>query len=93
VVHLTPKGQAARDSYRQRLGAIEARWRERFGEDAIRSLREPLARLVGEPTAELSPLFRGLAPYPEGWRAKVPKPETLPHFPLVLHRGGYPDGS
>lgn len=36
---------------------------------------------------------RGLEPYPEGWRARVKKPETLPDFPMVLHRGGYPDGS
>jgi hypothetical protein len=27
------------------------------------------------------------------WRASVPNPETLPHYPMVLHRGGYPDGS
>lgn len=38
-------------------------------------------------------LFEGLEPYPDGWRAKVPRPSTLPHFPMVLHRGGYPDGS
>jgi hypothetical protein len=32
-------------------------------------------------------------PYPEGWRASVPRPEVLPDFPMVLHRGGFPDGS
>jgi hypothetical protein len=21
------------------------------------------------------------------------RPDVLPHFPMVLHRGGYPDGS
>jgi len=30
---------------------------------------------------------------PEGWRASAPRPEMLPHFSIVLHRGGYPDGS
>ena len=35
----------------------------------------------------------GLQPYPDGWRAKVRAPETLPHHPMVLHRGGFPDGS
>jgi DNA-binding MarR family transcriptional regulator len=35
----------------------------------------------------------GLTPYPDGWRASVRKPESLPHYPMVLHRGGYPDGS
>jgi hypothetical protein len=35
----------------------------------------------------------GLEPYPDGWRASVRRPETLPHFPMVMHRGGFPDGS
>ena len=93
LVRLTPKGRVARDAYRQMVGAIEQRWKARFGKDNIRNLRESLERLVGDPTAELSPLFLGLKPYPEGWRASVRKPETLPHHPMVLHRGGYPDGS
>lgn len=28
-----------------------------------------------------------------GWRASVRKPDTLPRYPIVLHRGGFPDGS
>jgi len=39
------------------------------------------------------PLMRGLEPYPDGWRAEVRRPEALPHYPMVLHRVGYPDGS
>ena len=39
------------------------------------------------------PLMQGLEPYPDGWRAKVRRPGVLPHYPMVLHRGGYPDGS
>ncbi|HUI41794.1 MAG TPA: MarR family winged helix-turn-helix transcriptional regulator [Terriglobia bacterium] len=93
LARLTPEGREAQDAYRELLGAIEERWQARFGKDAIRDLREPLERLVGEPTAELSPLFKGLEPYPDGWRASVRKPGTLPHYPMVLHRGGYPDGS
>lgn len=43
---------------------------------------------------EIAPrLWEGLKPYPDGWRAKVKPPEVLPHYPMVLHRGGYPDGS
>lgn len=38
-------------------------------------------------------LFGGLEPYPGNWRASVRRPATLPYFPVVLHRGGYPDGS
>jgi DNA-binding MarR family transcriptional regulator len=93
VVRLTPKGLKAQDAYRELLRTIEERWHMRFGKDAIRKLRDSLQHLVGEPAAELSPLFRGLAPYPDGWRASVRKPKTLLHYPMVTHRGGYPDGS
>jgi DNA-binding MarR family transcriptional regulator len=93
LVRLTKKGQQAQGAYRHRVDQIEESWRERFGKENIRSLRESLERIVGEPGAQPSPLFQGLEPYPEGWRASVPKPETLPHFPLVTHRGGFPDGS
>jgi DNA-binding MarR family transcriptional regulator len=92
VARLTPKGREAQDAYRRLLGIIEERWQTRFGKDAIHTLRQSLERLVGEP-AQPSPLFRGLEPYPAGWRASVRKPNTLPHYPMVLHRGGYPDGS
>jgi hypothetical protein len=37
-------------------------------------------------------LLRGLEPYRDGQRASVRKWDVLPHFPPVLHRGGYPDG-
>ncbi len=93
VARLTPKGREAKDAYRQLLINIEQRWQARLGKDTIHALREPLEQLVGQPTAQQSPLFRGLEPYPEGWRASVRKPETLPHYPMVLHRGGFPDGS
>lgn len=87
VARLTPKGLEAQDAYRRLLGIVEERWQARFGKDAILTLRELLERLAGEP------LLRGLEPYPDGWRASVRKPETLPHYPMVLHRGGFPDGS
>jgi hypothetical protein len=49
-------------------------------------------------------LADGLRPSPEGWRAQPPYRRwteqvladpagTLPHYPMVLHRGGFPDGS
>jgi DNA-binding MarR family transcriptional regulator len=92
-VRLTAKGRMVQDAYRELIAEIEERWQERFGKDQIRNLRECLEPLVGEPTADLSPLFGGLEPYSEGWRASVPRPQILPHYPMVLHRGGYPDGS
>jgi DNA-binding MarR family transcriptional regulator len=93
VVRLMPKGRKARDAYLHLLTVVEERWQARFGQDAIGTLRESLERLAGEPTAQLSPLFRGLEPHPGGWRASARKPGTLPHYPMVLHRGGFPDGS
>ena len=90
---LTSKGREAQDAYYQLVWAIEERWHKRFGIQSVRRLRESLERLAGEPAAPKSPLWLGLEPYPEGWRASVPRPEGLPHYPLVLHRGGFPDGS
>lgn len=91
---LTVSGWRAQNEYRQRVRAIEEQWSVRFGQPTIARLRESLTRLVGEPgDRRLSPLFRGLDPFPEGWRASLSKPEILPHFPMLLHRGGFPDGS
>ena len=84
VVRLTPSGRAARDGDRRLLGVVEQRWDARFGEGEIASLRDALERVAAASPAE---------PYPDGWRASVRAPETLPHFPMVLHRGGFPDGS
>ena len=92
VARLTPKGAVARDAYAGLATAVEARWEARFGRPVVADLRAALEHLVGD-GATTSLLFRGLEPYPEGWRASVPRPETLPHFPMVTHRGGYPDGS
>ena len=87
---LTRRGTAARDGYHARAGGIEADWRARFGDAAITALRgslEPLA--AGDPP----PLLAGLNPYPDNWRAAAKPVTVLPHYPMTLHRGGYPDGS
>ena len=93
LVRLTAKGGQAQEAYRQRLGVIEERWQERLGEGTIRKLRKSLECIVGDGTSQRSPLFRGLDPYPEGWRASLSPPDTLPHYPMLTHRGGFPDGS
>jgi DNA-binding MarR family transcriptional regulator len=93
VARLTAKGLDAKAANRQLLDTLENRWHAQFGPDAIQALRESLERLVGESGADESLLSAGLEPYPDGWRASVRRPEMLPHFPMVLHRGGYPDGS
>jgi DNA-binding MarR family transcriptional regulator len=93
-VRLTGKGQKAQEKYRRLLGATEEQWKARFGPDAVGRLRDALGLLVGtELTLRQSPLAEGLTPYPDGWRSRVRPPETLPHYPMVLHRGGYPDGT
>ncbi len=93
VARLTAKGLEVRQAYHHRIAAIEERWNTRFGAAPISRLRASLEELAGQGTAESSPLFKGLEPHPDGWRASTRKPPTLPHFPMVLHRGGYPDGS
>jgi DNA-binding MarR family transcriptional regulator len=91
AVRLTPEGLVLRRRYRARLENVEADWETRFGAEPLRTLRGSLEELAGDPGR--SPLLRGLEPHADGWRAKVPRPAGLPHFPMVLHRGGFPDGS
>jgi hypothetical protein len=77
-------------AYADLTAAVEDRWRSRFGAARAASLRDALEPLaVGNPP----PLFGGLTPYEDGWRAQVKAPAVLPHYPMVLHRGGYPDGA
>jgi hypothetical protein len=66
---------------------------ERFAAPDLADLRFALERLVGDPAGGDSPLLAGLEPYADGWRASRRQIKTLPHYPMVLHRGGYPDGS
>jgi DNA-binding MarR family transcriptional regulator len=104
VIRLTPKGEAAQQAYLQRLAFVDERWLERFGRQAVSALRESLTALIHQKNGEHTALSEGLMPYPDGWRARKPYESrtlafikdptgSLPHFPMVLHRGGYPDGS
>jgi DNA-binding MarR family transcriptional regulator len=104
VIRPTPKGEAAQQAYLQRLTFVEGRWQERSGKQAVSALRESLMALIHQKNGEQAALSEGLMPYPDGWRARKPYEArtlafindpagTLPHFPMVLHRGGYPDGS
>jgi methyltransferase (TIGR00027 family) len=90
VTRLTARGVMLRDEYPALAADIERDWRTRFGDGTVTALRlalEPLT--LGDPP----PLYAGLTPYPDNWRARLPRPATLPHYPMTLHRGGYPDGS
>ncbi len=93
VLCVTPKGLKAQQKCRRLLDAAEVSWRTTYGA-AVDELRAALEPLVGDGTLASSPLARGLEPYPDNWRAAVRQHSgTLPHYPMVLHRGGYPDGS
>jgi hypothetical protein len=93
VLRLTASGQAACQEYRELVLAIEARWRAEVGEKPLAALRSALEGLETAPLGGQPRLFEGLEPYPDGWRAELPRPVELPHFPVILHRGGFPDGS
>ena len=91
-IRLTPSGCRARDRYGPLTAAVEDRSRACWGDAQIGGLRTRLERLAGS-ADPASPIMLGLEPYPDGWRARVRRPQLLPHYPMVLHRGGYPDGS
>ncbi len=93
IARLTPRGLQAQRLYYEFVGTIEQRWCERFTGGATDAVRTSLKALATAPDGEPPPLFAGLEPYPDNWRAAVRRPAALPHYPMVLHRGGYPDGS
>jgi hypothetical protein len=99
VIRLTPAGEDLLADDRRRHERIEKQWTTRFGAEVVPPLRTALAQILDHPD-----LAAGLTPYPDGWRASKPYlPLTeavladprgrLPHHPMVLHRGGWPDGS
>jgi DNA-binding MarR family transcriptional regulator len=97
---LTPKGLAAQRRHEHVTAETEDAWVARFGKPAVAELRASLEALTAEPGT----LAEGLEPYADGWRAHPPyrdqtarmrkDPVTgLPWYPMVSHRGGFPDGS
>lgn len=105
LARLTPQGWPAQDDFVSLLDAAERRWRNRFGTDQIAALRRALHNIVNQRDDGGQPrLAAGLRPYPDGWRAQQPflrqtmavlsdPAGALPQYPMVLHRGGWPDGS
>jgi hypothetical protein len=92
VARLTAQGERARQDYADRIAAIEAGWQQRFGDQSLAALRDALEPMVARAGPQ-SPLRAGLVPEAGNWRASIRQAAVLPHFPMVLHRGGYPDGS
>jgi DNA-binding MarR family transcriptional regulator len=106
VIRLTPRGQSAQDEYLRLLDAVDQRWRTRFGPAGIDTLRRSLLSVTGQRDGGRPRLALGLQPYPRwvagGARGPYLRQTTavlndpgaaLPHYPMVLHRGGWPDGS
>jgi methyltransferase (TIGR00027 family) len=87
VARLTQYGHQAQVAHAGRVAAIEYAWHTRFRGNAVAALR---AALAGLPEQEL---LAGMTPDRDNWRAQLKPLTTLPHYPMVLHRGGYPDGS
>ena len=92
VVKLTAKGRTAQLAYLRLVDEIETLWEKRFG-DRMARLRKALEKLLGDSGRDQTELLKGTEAPKGCWRAEVPRPKTLPWFPMVLHRGGYPDGS
>ncbi len=99
TIRLTPAGEKLRTIQRRLHAGIGKRWATRFGTNVVLPLRGALEHILDHPE-----LPRGLTPYPDGWRASTPYAHKtqavladprgrLPHCPIVLHRGGWPDGS
>ena len=92
TVRLTESGRAAQASADRSHSEIGARWAP-----------QAAAALVGL-LERRDALAVGLRPHPGGWRGSKPylaqtearladPTGALPHYPMVLHRGGWPDGS
>jgi DNA-binding MarR family transcriptional regulator len=101
---LTPQGCRAHRAYPHLVEGAQARWEDRFGRDTVAQLVQSVHRILEQRDGDQARLGPGLVPYPEGWRASRPyrtqtqalladPTRSLPHFPLVTHRGGWPDGS
>jgi hypothetical protein len=92
-VRLTADGDRAKAAYHQVIGRVEESWRSRFGDKIMADLKESLTSLVGDLELASSPLAEALEPPPGTWRSTRVTPEFLPHHPMVIGRGGWPDAS
>jgi len=93
ILRIAPQARLARDRYLSLAASVEKTWKERLGEDTVNQVRTSLESILRSPDGTGSALLRGTTPYPDGWRAQLPPLKGLPHFPVVSHRGGFPDGS
>lgn len=103
VARLTSAGAAARTDGDHRVREVERAW-AREGTGDIAALLAACEGILSQGAGSGSLMAGGLRPHEGAWRtstryrartaAVLADPRSaLPHHPMVLHRGGYPDGS
>jgi hypothetical protein len=92
VIRLTEPGLKTKRSVGRRVAELEADWARQHG-TALARVRTELAELDGDGVAGASPLLDAIVHPSGGWRVARRPRLVLPRHPLVLHRGGYPDGA
>ena len=101
---LTDRGERAERRCRHLLGQVERDWRQKYGSTLIDRLRDALGLLLDHETGGHSTMAACLSAPPGGWRSRAPYARRLeamisdprrglPRYPVVTHRGGFPDGS
>ena len=103
LVRLTGTGMDVREQQLYTLDGQQKRHRELYGAVVDEVSAAAVAILDARETDGTPRLAEGLRPLPGSWRARpsylaqtevfVADPWRLPAQPMVLHRGGYPDGS
>lgn len=99
LVSLTGKGRVARSRFDDALAGANAQWIDAYGARRIDALCDALDAVLSH-----AALAEGLRPHEDSWRWCKPYADhteaylrdpraSLPHYPMVLHRGGFPDGS
>lgn len=94
AVRLTERGYFEKGRYAEIIDSTERAWVETISAEPYANLRTALKPFTDQMDGPDALLFEGLKPpHPEIWRAKLPPRTVLPHHPMVLYRGGWPDGS
>ena len=91
-VRLTAEGKAAQRRGQQRIASIERQWQQRLDAE-VDALHAALDTAIGTGDPAQPPLADALAAAPGQWRAELPVPSGLPHHPIPVDRGGWPDGA
>lgn len=104
AIRLTEQGSRALNHHGARLRAVEDAWRADPARAALMQNAQGAAeQILHQRDDGGSVLGRLLVPPPDGWRHRAPfsrqtravaqePAAALAHCPMVLHRGGYPDG-